>query len=94
MINKAIIKLASIASLAFAFAVVAITSPTVTYAAYNWDFSSSSAESQALTTELGAQGLQIFLFGIGVLLGVALVMMGAGWVFGRFKKFTGMGKKL
>jgi len=87
-------KIKAIATLTTAFAIALVTSPVATYAAYNFDFSSSTEEAGALTTELASQGLIIFLAGIGAFLGLAMIMLGAGWVWGRFKKFTGMGKKL
>jgi len=86
-------KLAVISGFVSALA-VAVATTSHTYAAQVYDFSSSTEEAQALQTELAAQSITIVLGAIGAFIGIALILMGAQYVWGRFKKFTGMGKKL
>jgi len=80
--------------IAVAVAIVATSVAPSAYAVTSYNFASSSEETNALVTALAAQGLLIFLGAIAILLGIALIMLGAGWVWGRFQKFTGMKKKL
>jgi len=92
MIKKILGKFSAIASIAFAFVAVSVA-PSV-HAVQSYDFASSSAESNALVQALAAQALIIYLAAIAALIGLALIMLGAGFVWGRFKKFSGLKKKL
>lgn len=90
MIKSILNKLKGVALVALASVVpVASASAQTVY-----DFASSSEESNALAGALTSQAFLIVFGGIAVLLTAALAFMGAGWVWGRFKKFTGIKKKI
>jgi len=74
--------------------VVTLIPVAQTYAAQTYDFSSSTSEAAALVTPLRNAGFTIVFGAIAALVVLAVAMMGAGWVWGRFKKFSGMGKKI
>jgi len=74
--------------------VVTLIPVAQTYAAQTYDFSSSTAETAALVGPLRNAGFTIVFGAIASLIVLAVALMGAGWVWGRFKKFSGMGKKI
>jgi len=75
-------------------ALVAVAVAPVTYAATSYDFSSSTAESNALVSALGSQVLVLILTAFAVLSGIGLTIMGIAWIWKKFKKFTGLGAKI
>jgi len=63
-------------------------------AATSYDFSSSTAEASALTTAMAGSVTTLFLTAFAVISGIALTLMGIAWIWSRFKKYTGIGKKI
>ncbi len=79
----------------FALALVAVAGVgSYASAAQTYDFSSSTEETGALVTALGGAGLNTVLSALPTLFGIALILMGIAWVWYRFKRFSGMGKKI
>lgn len=77
-----------------ALAVAYIVAPSLTLAAQVYDFASSTEEAQALQTELADQSLTIVFGAVAAFAVIALALMGAGYVWSKFKKFTGIRKKI
>jgi len=73
---------------------VALLPHAYTFAAQTYDFSSSTAESAALVTPLRNAGFTITFGAVAALITLAVALIGAGWVWGRFQKFSGMRKKI
>jgi len=86
-------KLMGVAGVVGAFA-ISLVPHAYTFAAQTYDFSSSTAESAALVTPLRNAGFTIAFGAVAALIVLAVALIGAGWVWGRFKKFSGMGKKI
>jgi len=76
-----------------AFALLLGVAPSAS-AATSYDFSSSTAEAAALTTAMAGSITTLFLTAFAVLSGIALTFMGIAWIWSRFKKYTGIGKKI
>jgi len=57
-----------------------------------YDFSDAVASTTDLATELALTGGQIFVAVIAVMVGVLLLMLGAGFAISRFRKYV-TGKK-
>jgi len=89
-------KFVASASMAFALVAVGLLSltPSITLAAQGYNFSSSTAEIGALQTDLAGVSMTIVFGAIAAFIVIALALMGAGYVWGKFKKFTGIKKKL
>lgn len=60
----------------------------------SYNFSSSTEEAGALTTALAGSVMTLFLTAFAVISGIALTLMGIAWIWSRFKKYTGIGKKI
>jgi len=80
-------------SLAILAGVVSLI-PSATHAAQSYNFSSSTAEAAALGTSLVSTAFVIAFAAIAAFLALAVALMGAGYVWGKFQKFTGMKKKI
>lgn len=94
MISKLKKHLSNFKTLALAFVFTYIALPALSFAQTSYDFASSTSEAEALRNGLIAQAWTIAFGAIAVFIGFALALMGANYVWGKFKKFTGMKKKL
>jgi len=79
---------AFVASASLALAI--FIAPAHTFAAQVYNFASTTEESQAVQSALVAQGYVIILGALAALLPLALVVLGVGYVWRKFKKFSGM----
>lgn len=84
------------ASMALALVAVGAWSfvPSITSAAQDYNFSSSTDEITALQVDLATIAMVIVFGAIAAFIVVALALMGGGYVWAKFKKFTGIKKKL
>lgn len=79
----------------FALAVLGVFGiAPLTHAQQTYDFSSSTAEVQALGGSLVSAGFTIAFYAIGAFIVLGLALMGAGYVWAKFKKFSGIGRKI
>lgn len=90
IIEKISAKVVAVAGVVGAFLLTVIPASAQTV----YDFSSSTEEIGAMRSELVAQGWLIALGTIASIIVLALALMGAGYVWGKFKKFTGISKKI
>lgn len=87
-------KLSSIYFAALVFGVAVFGYASQALAAVSYDFSSSTAEASALTSAMAGSITTLFLTAFAVISGIALTLMGIAWIWSRFKKYTGIGKKI
>jgi len=79
----------------YALAITALVGVApIAHGAQTYDFSSSTSEASAFVSSLTASAFTLILSALAVLLALALTLMGIAWVWGRFKKFSGIGKKI
>jgi len=89
MISKMIKKVdARLASASLALAI--FFAPALSFAAQTYNFASTTEEADAVQDALVTQGYIIILGALAALLPLALVVLGVGYVWRKFKKFSGM----
>lgn len=79
---------AFIASASLAFAI--FLAPAYTFAAQVYNFASTTEEADAVQDALVTQGYTIILGALAALLPLALIVLGIGYVWRKFKKLSGM----
>lgn len=83
-----------VAGSALALALLTTFSAHTIYAATSYSFGSTTAEVQALGGSLASTAWEVVFYAIQAFIVIAVALMGAAYVWVKFKKFTGMKKKL
>jgi len=77
---------------AFALVVAFVSGVDTSHAQTVYDFASTTQEAAALQNGLKSQAFVIIFAALAALLPIALAVLGAGFVWRKFKKLTGMSK--